>query len=106
MLAKVNEIDSLNHEGELGFWEFDYWIMGQDWHNLSISDIEVKNVAENEATVQLKLHNFDSVQTVDLLLVKEDGSWKIDDFKQADGDMDLKRAMQQYIEEETAKAKK
>ena len=106
LLAKVNEIDSLNHEGELGFWEFDYWIMGQDWHNLSISDIEVQNVAENEATVQLKLHNFDSVQTVDLLLVKEDGSWKIDDFKQADGDMDLKRAMQQYIEEETAKAKK
>ena len=106
LLAKVNEIDSLNHEGELGFWEFDYWIMGQDWHNLSISDIEVQNVAENEATVQLKLHNFDSVQTMDLLLVKEDGSWKIDDFKQADGDMDLKRAMQQYIEEETAKAKK
>ena len=106
LLAKVNEIDSLNHEGEMGFWEFDYWIMGQDWHNLSISDIEVKNVAENEATVQLKLHNFDSVQTVDLLLVKEDGSWKIDDFKQADGDMDLKLSMQQYIEEETAKTKK
>ncbi len=106
LLAKVNEIDSLNHEGELGFWEFDYWIMGQDWHNLSISDIEVQNVAENEATVQMKLHNFDSVQTVGLLLVKEDGSWKIDDFKQADGDMDLKRAMQQYIEEETAKTKK
>ena len=84
LLAKVNEIDSLN----------------------SISDIEVQNVAENEATVQLKLHNFDSVQTVDLMLVKEDGSWKIDDFKQADGDMDLKRSMQQYIEEETAKTKK
>ena len=106
LLAKVNEIDSLNHEGEMGFWEFDYWIMGQDWHNLSISDIAVQNVAENEATVQLKLHNFDSVQTVDLLLVKEDGSWKIDDFKQTDGDMDLKRSMQQYIEEETAKTKK
>jgi hypothetical protein len=40
------------------------------------------------------------------MLVKEDGSWKIDDFKQADGDMDLKLSMQQYIEEETAKTKK
>ena len=106
LLAKVNEIDSMNHEGELGFWEFDYWIMGQDWHNLSISDIEVQNVTENEATVQLKLHNFDTVQSVSLLLVKEDGSWKIDNFQQTKGDMNLKRAMQQYIEEETAKTKK
>ena len=106
LLAKINEIDSLNHNGELGFWEFDYWIMGQDWHNLSISDIEVLNVAQNEATVQLKLHNFDSAVNVALQLVKEDGSWKIDNFQQADNDMDLKQVMLQYIEEETAKTKK
>ena len=106
LLAKINEIDSLNHNGELGFWEFDYWIMGQDWHNLSISDIEMLNVAQNEATVQLKLHNFDSVVNVALQLVKEDGSWKIDNFQQADNDMDLKQVMLQYIEEETAKTKK
>ena len=106
LLAKINEIDSLNHNGELGFWEFDYWIMGQDWHNLSISDIEMLNVAQNEATVQLKLHNFDSAVNVALQLVKEDGSWKIDNFQQADNDMDLKQVMLQYIEEETAKTKK
>ena len=106
LLAKINEIDSLNHNGELGFWEFDYWIMGQDWHNLSISDIEVLNVAQNEATVQLKLHNFDSAVNLALQWVKEDGSWKIDNFQQADNDMDLKQVMLQYIEEETAKTKK
>lgn len=106
LFAKINEIDSMNHDGELGFWEFDYWIMGQDWHNLSISDVNVLNVEQNEATVQLKLHNLDAVKTVTLLLVKEDGSWKIDNFQEADSDMNLKRAMQQYIEEETAKTKK
>jgi len=113
LLARVNEIDSLNHEGEMGFWEADYWIMGQDWNNLSISDVEVLTVTQNEAFVQLKLHNMDAVKAVGLPLVKEDGTWRIDNFLVADSEdpekkveMNWKLAMQQYIEKETVNSKK
>lgn len=106
LLAKVDEIDSLYHSGELGFWEADYWIMGQDWHELSISDVEVQSVSPDEATVQLQLHNCGTKKPVTLLLIKEEGVWKIDDFLDADIDYSWKKSMQEYVTEETARNKK
>lgn len=103
---QINEIDSLYHSGEMGFWEADYWIMGQDWHNLSISDLEVLSVTPNEAAVQIQLHNLDTVKPVALLLVKEDGVWKIDNFMDVKNDFEWKKAMQQYVAEENSKIKK
>lgn len=106
LVNQIDEIDSLYHAEELGFWDADYWIMGQDWHNLSISDIEVLAVTPSEAAVQLKLHNFDSAGPVALRLVNEDGVWKIDDFLDADNNHSWKKAMQEYVNEETARIKK
>lgn len=102
LLAQVDEIDSLYHSDELGFWDFDYWIMGQDWHNLSISDVEVMSVTPSEAAVQFQLHNFDSVTPVAMMLVKEDDIWKIDNFMDVDNDLNWKKLMQEYVKEETA----
>lgn len=101
LLAKVNEIDSLYHSDELGFWDADYWIMGQDWHKLSISDVQVLEMSSSVATVKFLLHNFDSEDPVSLRLVNEDGIWKIDDFLNGEYDLDWKRAMQEYVAEET-----
>lgn len=108
LVRQINHIDSLYHDGELGFWEADYWIMGQDWHDLSISDVEVLAVTPSEAAVQFKLHNLGSVKPVALLLVKEDATWRIDDFQDVEEApaLDWKRAMQEYVTEETAKNKK
>lgn len=103
---QIHEIDSLYHSDELGFWDADYWIMGQDWHNLSISDVEVLAVTPTEAAVQLQLHNFDSAKPVALRLVLEDGVWKIDDFLDVEHDMDWKRSMQEYVNQENARNKK
>ena len=103
---QIREIDSLYHAGELGFWEADYWIMGQDWHQLSISDIEVLNVSPTEADVKFMLHNLGEAKPVALILVKEDGIWKIDNFKDLNVDMDWKRAMKEYVGQESAKNKK
>ncbi len=103
---QIREIDSLYHAGELGFWESDYWIMGQDWHQLSISDIEVLNVSPTEADVKFMLHNLGEAKPVALILVKEDGIWKIDNFKDLNIDMDWKRAMKEYVGQESAKNKK
>lgn len=97
LLAKVNEVDSLQHSGEMGFWEADYWIMGQDWHELSISDVEVLTVTPGEASVQFQLHNCGTTKPVALMLVNEDGVWKIDNFLDVDNNMDWKRAMKEYV---------
>ena len=101
----INEIDSLYHSDELGFWDADYWIMGQDWHNLSISDVEVLSVTPTEASVQFQLHNFDSSKPIGLHMVFEDGVWKIDNFLDVKNDMDWKKSMQEYVDEETARNK-
>ena len=106
LISKINEIDSLYHSGELGFWEADYWIMGQDWHNLSISDVKVLSVTPEEATVEFKLHNLDAEYPVSLRMVNKDGNWKIDDFVDVKNDLDWKRSMQEYVTDETTKNKK
>ena len=103
---QIDEIDSLYHSGEMGFWDADYWIMGQDWHELSISDVEVQSVSPDEVTVQFQLHNCGTKKPVTLLLVKEEGVWKIDDFLDADIDYSWKKSMQEYVTEETARNKK
>ena len=103
---QINEIDSLYHVGEMGFWEADYWILGQDWHQLSISDVEVLDVTPNEARVKFMLHNLGAAKPVALIMVKEDGIWKIDDFQDLDNHFEWKPAMKEYVAQETAKNKK
>ena len=106
LLKKVNEIDSLYHQNEMGFWDFDYWIMGQDWHNLSISDVKFVERIGPWAEVDLKLHNFDKVTPLCLMMKLEDGTWRIDDFVDLDTGAGLKEDMKKYIANETAEAKK
>ncbi len=99
LLKKVNEIDSLYHQNEMGFWDFDYWIMGQDWHNLSISDVKVTTLTDTEATVELGLHNFDKVVPLCLLMKRENGTWRIDDFVDKESGTGFKQDMQDYIKD-------
>ena len=95
---KVEEIHSLLN----GWWERDYWIMGDGLGlNLSISDIKVVSMDEDKAVVEFQLHNSDSalpVQPVRLIMVKENGIWKIDTFIDKAGS-DWKKEMQETIKE-------
>ncbi len=106
LMKKVNEIDSLYHQNEMGFWDFDYWIMGQDWHNLSVSDVKVVERIGPWAEVDLNLHNFDKVTPLCLTMKLENGTWRIDDFADKEFGTGFKQAMQEYIANETAEAKK
>ena len=102
VLNKVEEINSLLN----GRWEHDYWIKGEDWHNLSISDIKVVSIDRDKAVVEFQLHNSDStqpVQPVRVIMVKENGIWKIDTFideehyfKDEVG-YDWKKDLQEYV---------
>lgn len=101
LVNQIQENDSLHHQGELGFWEADYWIMGQDWHNLHISDVKVLSSTVDEATVQFNLHNLDHAKPVTVKMVNENGVWKIDNFM--DDEVDVKQAMSRYVKEEKEK---
>ena len=92
-LNKTEEIHSLLN----GWWEADYWIMGQDWHNLSISDIEVVSIDKDKAVVEFQLHNCDSTRPVRVIMVKENGIWKIDTFDWEG--IDFKKDLQEGIKE-------
>lgn len=99
LFVKVNELDSLQHAGEMGFFDADYWIMAQDWQDLFISDVEVLSVSQEEAKVQLQLHNFGTSKPIALNMVKENSMWKIDNIIDVNADYDLQKEMQKYLEE-------
>ena len=78
-VAKVTEKDSKNDD-EIGFFDADYWVMGQDFSELSISDVAVESINGSRATVVMMLHNCGSATPVRLTMVYERGNWFIDDF--------------------------
>lgn len=98
-LQRVIDYDKANSQGMVGFFEADYWIMGQDWDNLSVSDVGVKTMTDSTATVALKLHNCGSVTDVCLEMVQNQGTWKIDNFIDITNHMDWKANMKGYLKE-------
>ncbi|MBR4830046.1 MAG: DUF3828 domain-containing protein [Muribaculaceae bacterium] len=100
LLRAIENNDLARHQGELGFWEADYWIMGQDWHELSVNDVKVTSLNGDSATVEFNLHNLGNVTPVCLDMVREDGVWKIDNFINATHEFDLKASMKEYLAHE------
>ena len=101
-VAAVNEKDS-KREGEIGFFEADYWVMGQDFDqaNLHASDFVLEKIQIEEypweASVTLKLHNYSEIPVrVNLLY---EGEWKVDDLTDLKNDFDWKKAMKEYLAE-------
>ena len=98
--ARVEQADSaVKAEGMIGFFNADYWIMGQDWQDLSVSDVIVKTMTDSTATVTLKLHNCGSVTDVCLEMVQDEGDWKIDNFIDITHGLDWKANMKEYLTE-------
>lgn len=60
--------------------EYDHWIQGQDWKQLSYSIRSVNTLPECRAMVQLTINNGSQPQDLQLVLVKEGEQWMIDDF--------------------------
>lgn len=93
--------DVIEHDtklsGQMGFFEADYWIMGQDWQDLAISDVRVFAMSDSTATVDLNLHNCGHVKPVRLEMAREAGVWKIDDFIDVNATFDWKAGMKQYL---------
>lgn len=94
LLADVAEVDSQDPDN-IGFFDFDYWIMGQDWDDLHFDHVTVDEIRGDTVYVSLDWYNCGSCSTIELQLVNEDGEWRIDDI---DG---LRQSMKDYIREST-----
>ena len=90
--------DKKNNDGYIGFFEFDYHVMGQDFHNLSITELKVDSANAHTAKVSFNLHNMGEVIPMKLDMVKEDGEWKIDNYINAgEKYYDLRANINEYL---------
>lgn len=97
-VTQVTTYDATHGEdGQIGFFDADYWIMGQDWGDLSVSDVQVTAMTDTTATVRLDLHNLGSVTALRLIMCQEGGSWRIDNFIDVTHDIDWKASMKEYL---------
>ena len=97
VLLQVTEYDQQNNPDEIGFFDADYWIMGQDFEDLSMSDIKVTKKEGNQAQVEFNLHNMGDTAPIRIDLTYERGDWFIDDFIEIEHDFDWKKEMKDYI---------
>lgn len=62
------------------FPDYDHWIQGQDWQNLSYSIDTISTLPGSRAMVQMSIVNFGQPQALQLIMVKDDSLWMVDDF--------------------------
>ena len=98
----VIEKDNQNPE-EMGFFDADYWVMGQDFSKkIYATDLTLERLLMDdtpwEAAVTLKLHNFSEIP-VRVNLIYEGGEWKVDDLTDLSNDLDWKKSMKEYLAE-------
>ena len=96
-VARVNAYDASHNDGMMGFFDADYWIMGQDWKDLSVSDVRLVSMTDSTATVELNLHNCGHVTAVRLAMAHNQGEWRIDNFIDATSGYDWKAGMKEYL---------
>ncbi len=90
-LTKVLEYDSEYNAEEIGFFDFDYWVMGQDFHDLRINDVKTVSLKNNRAEVLISFYNYDTINEVKLDMIFENDDWLIDDFNA------MKKEMKDYV---------
>ena len=97
LVQMVNSKDAENM-GRGGFFDADYWIMGQDWGKITISDLKVDVKDNSHANAFFTLHNLGSQTKVQLELIFERGEWLIGNFIDETHKMNWKQSMMQYLE--------
>ncbi len=95
LLAKVKTIDKkYEDQGEIGFFDYDHWVCGQDFQNLSMKVVKT-TVDSGKCSADIVITNCGNENSVIVDLVCENGVWKIDDFH-TDGTSEKAR-MRQYV---------
>ena len=100
LVEMVNNKDS-EDMGEERFFTADYWIMGQDYGKISVSDVKAELKDDGtHANVSLILHNLTEIK-VKLEMVFENGEWKIDNFIDQSKNVNWKENMIKHLEKKS-----
>lgn len=80
MIDSVKAFDLQHRPGEVGFFEYDHWIMGQDWDKptYTLDTVSASDTLSNWYWATVTIHDFGTTK-VHLLMMQEDGEWKIGD---------------------------
>ena len=97
LVGMVNS-KSAEDMGRDSFFDADYWIMGQDWGKITISDVKVDVKDDTHANALFTLHNLGSHTRVQLEMLFERGEWLIGNFIDESHHFDWKKSMLQYLE--------
>ena len=97
LVGMVNS-KSAENMGRESFFDSDYWIMGQDWGKITISDLKVDVKDDTHANAFFTLHNLGSHTKVQIELLFERGEWLIANFIDETHKHNWKKSMLQYLE--------
>lgn len=100
-LVQMVNSKSAENMGRESFFDSDYWIMGQDWGKISISDVEVNLKDNTHADAVFTLHNLGNHTKVHLEMAFEKGEWLISNFIDETHKKNWKKSMLQYLEEKS-----
>ena len=103
LVGMVNS-KSAENMGRESFFDSDYWIMGQDWGKISISDLKVNVKDKTHANALFTLHNLGSQTKIQIELLFERGEWLIGNFIDQTHKRDWKNSMLQYLEKKGKEA--
>lgn len=65
-------------------YDYDHWVMGQDWDDLSIKTDSIHVLSPDTAEAYMFITNCGQTQNFMLLMARGDKEWFIDDFRQYD----------------------
>ena len=108
MRAQVGAIlRELHEKGEDDIppgYDYDHWVMGQDWENLSIRTDSIRVLSPDTAEAYMCITNCGSPQKFMLMMTRDEKEWFIDDFRLYDERVNSfafsdKRNIQDYINE-------
>ena len=93
----VSAVDAKVCDGYYGYFEYDYWIMGQDYvEDIHISDVKVEKLEGDFAEVSFVLHNFEPLQMA-VELVYENNDWFVDNIINKTQNLNLKNDMESFL---------
>ena len=95
------ETEGLERSGaDMGVLYFDLWICGRDWgDDLAFVEAKEKKVCSKDSVwVTARVRNFANENDITLVMKRENGEWKVDDFRFNDGES-MKKALQDAVKE-------
>ncbi|MBQ5970839.1 MAG: DUF3828 domain-containing protein [Prevotella sp.] len=101
LVSEVNKNDEQKHNGEVGFFDCDYWLQAQDYGNVSITEPDIDFTSADNATVNFVLHNLGTETPMQLAFINENGKWVVDNIiKKGENAVNMKQEMKEYLSEE------